>query len=151
MAYFLLSVSIMNKNPTCPRRKAEEVVKNGKIKEKQRFKCKKCSFQFTRLTHRGRPASEKALAVQLYALGLSMRAIGKLLKVSTTAVLKWIRNFAKANYEKPAPDKAILVELDEMWHYIKQKKTNYGYGRLIEEKLMSLLTGNAGGVTKKPS
>ena len=133
----------MNKNPACPRCKSMEVVKNGKVEEKQRVKCKKCSFQFTRLTPRGRPAKDKVLAVTLYISGLSMNAIAKLLEVSTPTVLDWIRNFAKKNYEKPAPGDAIVVELDEMWHYLNLKKTNFGYGKLIVEKLDSLLTGNA--------
>ena len=54
--------------------------------------------------------------------GLSIRAIARLIEVSPSAVLKWIKTFAKTHYEKPAPGDAILVELDEMWHYIKSKK-----------------------------
>ena len=112
----------MNKNPACPKCKSVEVVKNGKVKEKQRVKCKECSFQFTRLTPRGRPASEKALAIILYTLGLSMNAIAKFVGVSTPAVLNWIRDFAKNNYEKPTPGNAIIIELDEMCHYLNLKK-----------------------------
>ena len=74
--------------------------------------------------------------------GLSIRAIAGLIGVSPTAVLKWIKTFAKTHYEKPAPGDAIIVELDEMWHYLGSKKTSYGSGKLIVEKLESLLTGN---------
>ncbi len=70
----------------------------------------------------GRPAKEKAMAVTLYTLGLSMSTIAKLFNVSTIAVLKWIKAFAKANYEKPEPGDATLIELDEKWHYLKSKK-----------------------------
>ena len=132
----------MNEKPPCPKCQSIEVVKNGKVQGKQRYKCKSCSLQFTRLTPRGRPAQEKAMAVTLYTLGLSIRAIARLIGVSPTAVLKWIKTFAKTHYEKPAPGDAILVELDEMWHYIKSKKTSFGSGKLIVEKLESLLTGN---------
>ena len=125
--------------------------KNGKVLGKQRFKCKACSYQFTRLTPRGRPANEKAMAITLHTLGLSMRAIAKIFHFSPNAVLKWIKAFAKEQYEKPAPGDAILVELDEMWHYLKSKKTSYGYGKRIEEKLESLLTGNVAVETGKPS
>ena len=82
------------------------------------------------------------MAVTLYTLGLSIRAIARLIGVSPTAVLKWIKTFAKTHYEKPAPGDAIIVELDEMWHYLGSKKTSYGSGKLIVEKLESLLTGN---------
>ena len=132
----------MNEKPPCPKCQSIEVVKNGKVQEKQRDKCKSCSLQFTRLTPRGRPAQEKAMAVTLYTLGLSIRAIARLIGVSPTAVLKWIKTFAKTHYEKPAPGDAIIVELDEMWHYLGSKKTSYGSGKPIVEKLESLLTGN---------
>ena len=132
----------MNEKPPCPKCQSIEVVKNGKVQGKQRYKCKSCSLQFTRLTPRGRPAQEKAMAVTLYTLGLSIRAIARLIGVSPTAVLKWIKTFAKTHYEKPAPGDAIIVELDEMWHYLGAKKTSYGSGKLIVEKLESLLTGN---------
>ncbi len=132
----------MNEKPPCPKCQSIEVVKNGKVQGKQRYKCKSCSLQFTRLTPRGRPAQEKAMAVTLYTLGLSIRAIAGLIGVSPTAVLKWIKTFAKTHYEKPAPGDAIIVELDEMWHYLGSKKTSYGSGKLIVEKLESLLTGN---------
>ena len=132
----------MHEKPPCPKCQSIEVVKNGKVQGKQRYKCKSCSLQFTRLTPRGRPAQEKAMAVTLYTLGLSIRAIARLIGVSPTAVLKWIKTFAKTHYEKPAPGDAIIVELDEMWHYLGSKKTSYGSGKLIVEKLESLLTGN---------
>ena len=132
----------MNEKPPCPKCQSIEVVKNGKVQRKQRYKCKSCSLQFTRLTPRGRPAQEKAMAVTLYTLGLSIRAIARLIGVSPTAVLKWIKTFAKTHYEKPAPGDAIIVELDEMWHYLVSKKTSYGSGKPIVEKLESLLTGN---------
>ena len=92
-----------------------------KSKGKQRDKYKSCSLQFTRLIPRGRPAQEKAMTVTLYTQGLSIRVIARLIGVSPTAVLKWIKSFAKTHYEKTAPGDAICVELDEMWHYLKSK------------------------------
>lgn len=132
----------MNEKPPCPKCQSIEVVKNGKVQGKQKDKCNSCSLQFTRLTPRGRPAQEKAMAVTLYTQGLSIRAIARLIEVSPSAVLKWIKTFAKTHYEKPAPGDAILVELDEMWHYIKSKKTSYGYGKPIVERLENSSTGS---------
>jgi hypothetical protein len=34
-----------------------------------------------------------------------------------------VREFAEANYEKPTPESAVVVELDELWHFIQEKKT----------------------------
>ena len=112
----------MNEKPICRKCQSKEIVMNGKVKGKQRVKCKNCSFQFTRSTPHGRPEREKGMAIILYTLGLSMNVIAKLFHVSTPAVLYWIRNFAIANYEKPAPTDAIIIELDEMWHYFKKRE-----------------------------
>jgi len=121
----------MNKNPICPRCHAEHVVKAGRVLQKQRYRCKNCGLQFTRLTPRGKSPDTKAKAVELYAKGLSMRSIARMLDVSATSVLRWIRVFAEKTYKKPEPDSVDVVELDEMWHYVNSKKTNFGYGKHI--------------------
>ena len=61
---------------SCPRCQHEHFVKNGFVNEKQRYKCKACSYQWTEKTHRGRPLAEKSLAVFLYGFhGLSMKVL----------------------------------------------------------------------------
>ena len=135
----------------CPKCHSHKTVKNGKHLKRQRYRCKICGFQFTRTTPRGRPSCEKALAVLLYTLGLSMNAIARLLKVSTPAVLRWIQTFAEKIYEKPEPGEAVIVELDEMWHSLGSKKTSSGFGKLIVAIPVSSLTGNAGVVIREPS
>ena len=135
----------------CPKCSFSQIVKNGHSRGKQRYRCKSCGFQFTRTTPRGRPASEKATAILLYTLGLSLNSIARMLKVSTPAVLRWVRLFAEKTYEKPEPSEAVIVELDEMWHYLTAKKTNSGYGRLIIVVPVNSLTRNAGLVIKRVS
>lgn len=73
----------------------------------------------------------KREAVELYATGLSMRAIARKFGVSVTSVWRWIRAFAEKTYAKPEPTDADVVEIDEMWHYIDSKKTSSGHGRHI--------------------
>jgi len=92
---------------------------------------------------------KKALALCLYISGLSFRTIGKIIKVDHAAVYRFIRKYARENYEKPEPsdDAVIMLELDEMWHYLKDKKTNFGFGRLIVAIPINLLTGNVEGET----
>ena len=137
--------------PPCPKCNCSEVVKNGKHLGRQRYRCKLCAFQFTRTTARGRPASEKASAVLLYTLGLSLNCIARIFKISTPAVLRWVRLFAEKTYEKPEPAEAVVVELDEMWHYLGSKKTNSGSGKLIVAVPVDSLTGNVGIVIRKHS
>ena len=134
---------------SCPRCSSDKVIKSGFVAGKQRFCCRICSFQFTRMIPRGRPQKDKVLAVLLYLHG--MRSIGKIIGVSTVTVLRWIRDFARKYAHKPEPKgKAQVMELDEMWHYLGKKSTSSGYGRLIIEIQGSWLTGNAGIVMSEP-
>jgi len=64
----------------------------------------------------------KLEAVLLYMKGLSLNAIAQNLAVSAQAVLNWVRDFARANIDKPAPGKVVVVELDEFWHLVESKK-----------------------------
>jgi transposase-like protein len=133
---------------SCKKCVSAEVVKAGKINENQRYKCKKCGCQFQPNRIKGRPESTKRLAILLYLCGLSMRTISKIVKTDVHAVYRWIRKFAEDNYEKPEPKGgSVVVELDEMWHYIHNKKTDVGYGRLIAVIPVNLSTGSAEGAT----
>ena len=130
----------------CKKCGSTHVVKAGKINGNQRYKCKDCDCQFQPNRRKGKAESTKRLAVLLYLCGLSMRTIAKIVKTDVHAVYRWIRKFAEENYEKPKPkSEAVIVELDEMWHFIKDKKTNSGYGRLIAAIPVNLSTGNVEG------
>ena len=125
----------------CKRCKSTQMKKNGKREGKQCYLCKSCKHQFTSELGRHTEWEEK-MAVSLYAVGLSFRTIASLFCVHNTTIYRWIRDYAKAHYQKPVPKGEIVVELDEMWHFIKLKKTNAGYGKRTAEQLDSLLTGN---------
>ena len=125
-------------------------VKNGRVNDVQRYKCKDCGFQFTKEETNGRSEDERNKAIALYLLGLSMRSIARLFRVNVSTILYWVRNFAIANYEKPTPQGAVVVELDEMWHFLGLKKLNSGSGRLIVALPVNSLTGNVGIVVAKP-
>jgi transposase-like protein len=114
----------------CPKC-AEKAIKYGKVLGKQRWQCKSCKFQFTGQKPKGKPLQIKLLAVFLYLSGMSFNAIAYLFKVSDVAVLKWVRQFAKDNERNIKPKEIQILELDEMWHYVGAKKTNYGYGQLM--------------------
>ena len=91
----------------------------------------------------------KLTAIWLYCHGLSFRTIAKFFKVDVKSIFNWVKAFAINNYVKPEPtdDAVILLELDEMWHFINSKKTNVGYGRLIVAIPINLSTGSVEGET----
>ena len=100
---------------------SEEHVKNGFMRGKQRYRCKACGLNFTDTPPRGMPLRVKLEAVLLYLSGLSMNRTAKLLGVSTPSVQAWIERFAEVYAQKPEPEgRAVVVELDEMWHFLKK-------------------------------
>ena len=136
----------------CTKCGSEKVYKSGFVKVEQRYKCKECGRQFVPTRRHGRSETEKLTAVLLYINGLSLRTIGRLLNVSAAGVLKWVRQYAIENYEKPRPsENAVVVALDEMWHYLHAKKTSSGSGRLIVALPVNSLTGNVAVVIEKHS
>ena len=131
----------------CPRCQHTHFVKNGFVNEKQRYKCKNCHYQFTRATPRGKPQAHKTLAVLLYCHGLSMNAISKLLGSHVTTVLQWIRTFAKKQAPKPtlSPGARVVLELDEMWHYIGNKKNKLWIWKALDRNTGHLIDWECGG------
>ena len=114
----------------CKRCGGTEIVKRGKREGKQCYFCKDCRHQF--VSEFGRHTKEEEqLAVLLYCLGLSFTAIGCVLHVHASTIMRWIRRYAETNCPKPEPKGEIVVELDEMWHFIQSKKLNVGFGKLF--------------------
>ena len=135
----------------CKRCGGEEHVKNGRMRGKQRYLCKGCGLNVTDTPARGKPLALKAAAVLLYVSGLSMNRIAKLLGVSTPTIQAWLEQFAAAYAQKPEPEgRAVVIELDEMWHYLKKSHSRSGSGRLGIVLQASWWTGNAAVVTRPP-
>ena len=135
----------------CKRCGSEEHVKNGLMRTKQRYRCKACGLNFTDTPPRGKPLALKVAAVLLYVSGLSMNRTAQLLGVSTPTIQAWLEQFAAAYAQKPEPEgRAVVIELDEMWHYLKKSQSRSGSGRLGIVLQASWWTGNAGVVTKPP-
>lgn len=108
----------------CKRCGSDEQVKNGLMRSKQRYRCKACGPNFTDTPARGKPLAMKATAVLLYVSGLSMNRTAKLPGVSTPTIQAWLEQFAAAYAQKPeAEGRAVVIELDEMWHFLKEVRT----------------------------
>jgi transposase len=129
----------------CKRCGSEEHTRNGFMRGKQRYRCRSCGLNFTDTPPRGKPLALKVTAVLLYVSGLSMNRTAKLLGVSTPSVMAWIEQFAKDHAQKPEPQpgRALVIELDEMWHYLKKSRTSSGSGRLGIALRGSSWTGSA--------
>ena len=126
--------------PACPQCQSDRLVNNGSVAGKPKKLCKQCGFQFTRTTPRGKPLTTKINAVLFYLSGISMHCIACLLRVSAPSVLNWIRTFAKAHEEKPAPTgKTIVLQLEEMWHDLKKKRQKLWIWKALDHESGQLL------------
>ncbi len=136
----------------CKRCGSAKYVKNGLMRGKQRYLCKDCGLAFTDTPARGKPLALKAAAVLLYVSGLSMNRTAKLLGVSTPTIQAWLEQFAAAYAQKPEPEgRAVVIELDEMWHYLKKSQSRSGSGRLGIVLQANWWTGSAAVVTRPPA
>src|SRR5512144_2450158 len=109
-----------------------ESVKNGRVRGKQRYRCKSCGLNFVQGDARVKldGAVKRALAVLLYAMGKSsLGFIGKLFGVATPAVLKWIRQEEAKVAEPGVAGEIQEMEFDELWHFIGSKKTRNGLSK----------------------
>ncbi|VAW16837.1 Transposase and inactivated derivatives [hydrothermal vent metagenome] len=117
----------------CSKCNSGEKVKNGILKGVQRYRCKKCGYNYTVEKRSGEYSKEtKRKALQLYLEGLGFRSIGRILGVSNVSVLNWVRGFGEKVKELQANNTSIeFAELDEMHSYIGNKKTIVGFGLLL--------------------
>src|SRR4051812_41242245 len=133
----------------CKRCGSEQQVKNGRMRNKQRYLCQGCGLNFTDTPPRGKPLALKAAAVLLDVSGLSMNRTAKLLGVSTPTIQAWLEPFAAAYAQKLEPEgRAVVIELDEMGHDLKKSPSRSGSGRLGIVLQASGWTGECGGRDK---
>lgn len=106
-----------------------QTVKNGCVRDKQRYTCKRCGDNFV-LGDERRPHTteiKKALCMILYSLGkASFGFLGTLVGVSRTTPDYWIRHAASI-IDEPTIETAIqAIECAEMWHVMQSTKEKFG-------------------------
>ena len=116
----------------CPRCGSTNRCKDGVIKGRQRYKCKACLYRYTVEQKSDVKSKEtRRMALEMYLEGLGFRTIGRILKISYGTVYQWIEKW-NDNLELPKRNEKIaVVELDEMYAYVNQKRTTLEYGLLL--------------------
>jgi transposase-like protein len=119
----------MDKERECPR--CGSTIKQNKHTAhksgSERFICRICGKTYTpNPKKRGYSEEERTYAIKMYYECKSGRAVGRLLGISRSNAVRWIKERASKLPEK-APDAAEnsepvdVIELDEMFHFIKKK------------------------------
>jgi transposase-like protein len=119
----------------CPRCKGEQLVRSGVIRERQRFLCKGCGYNFT-VEKEGKSIDPYYVvkALQLYIEGVTLREIERLLGVSHTAVLNWVKKYkvkAPENYDYRPSYKVITHE--ELVKHVSEPHFLQSSGMMISE------------------
>lgn len=139
----------------CTKCGSKACVKNGRLHNSQRYKCKSCGYQFTKLTPRGKPKQDKILALVLYLSGLSMRMTAKIVGVSTQTIVRWLKNWNENHVKDFVEDQEKKtydeIEIDEMQPFISKKTSQYGHGKLWIIPLEHSSDGFAGIVVQRRS
>ncbi|OFY96256.1 MAG: hypothetical protein A3K10_03940 [Bacteroidetes bacterium RIFCSPLOWO2_12_FULL_31_6] len=77
----------------CPQCYSINIIKNGKLKNKQRYLCKQCATQFTSRTSikpKNKLNLQKNHALILLLSGFSYRNIGEILSENHMTIYKWL-------------------------------------------------------------
>lgn len=119
----------------CPKCASFLIIKSGVIGEKQRYKCKECSYFFT-VDKLGKEIDNYFVvkALQLYLEGVSFREIERILGVSHVTISNWVKKY---NVQRPVnntyhPTYKILSE-SELHDYFSDRENVKGKGMIITE------------------
>ena len=75
----------------CPKCRCASRVKNGKIKNIQRYKCKSCGCNYTRSSLSRISLDKRIECIRLYLEGVGFRGIERLTGVSNVTVMRWVK------------------------------------------------------------
>lgn len=125
----------MEEKNHCPKCQSTEYVKSGVIKERQRYRCKKCGYHFTVLK-RGKRIDDYYVtkAIQLYVEGVSYREIERILGISHVSIMNWVKAYKIKRPEKTdyRPTYRILTH-SELSKYMADRDNLHGAGLLVTE------------------
>ena len=111
----------------CPDCLGVSLIKRGRKGGHQRYQCRDCARYSTDSQPRF-SAQTKALAIEMYMNSMGIRSIGRVLKASPAAVLKWIRKEhaaiqQQASKAEPAGNVPDIIEMDEIYTYVQKNSS----------------------------
>ena len=114
---------------SCKQCGSTSFVKNGFVRNLQRYRCKKCGCNFTATPKRGCSIDIRALAIWLYRSGrISYRKVGSLLGVSAVSAHKWIHQEA-GGAQSTKMEEIREIEVEELCRLLCGKATSIGCGK----------------------
>lgn len=119
----------------CPQCQSTQIIKSGIINDRQRYKCKSCSYNFT-VNKLGKQIDKYYVtkSLQLYLEGLTYREIERIIGVSHVSVMNWVRkyNIHKVQNTDYHPTYKILNQ-SELATYFSKSENTKGAGMIVTE------------------
>lgn len=141
-----------NEKPRCKHCHSLNIIKYGKVREKQQFKCKRCGHRFFNddcFVGMRTPKKAIALGIELYFSGLSLRKVQTMLrkiygvKVSRKTIWKWLLKYSELVKDFTSD---LRPELSKLWHVdetvIKVRGQTYWLWQIIDSKTRFLVASH---------
>ena len=121
----------------CTQCGSDRFTKNGSYKGVQRYQCKLCRRYFSE-EPRKFTYQQKGQAIQMYLNNVGIRKIARFLHCSSPLVVRWIKVFGKQvsaqlqnNAHKVSHQMPAIIEMDEIYTFVKKNSKGQLYGLLI--------------------
>jgi len=119
----------------CPKCNATDYAKSGVVQGRQRYKCKKCNYNFT-VQKEGKKIDDYYVtkALQLYLEGIGYREIERILGISHVSVMNWVKTYQikRPINQNHHPTYKIITH-DELAKYMANRNNLHGAGLLVTE------------------
>ena len=130
---------------SCKKCSSSKLVKNGRQKGVQRYKCQECGSVFQ--GGEGKYSNAfKLEAIKMYLHSMSIRAIAHIKQVHPSVIGYWIKKSGRiakeafyAQVQKVTESNIQILEIDELFTYVKKNPTKRMYFLLCREKSCELL------------
>lgn len=110
----------------CPKCQSQKYIKNGFVRNCQRYRCRECRCNFIegdrRIKHDN---TKKNLVIRMYLNNCGFRRISEILNIPLATVFSWVKKAGQIvdemvkNREEAGEDIEIL-EMDELFTFIKK-------------------------------
>jgi IS1 family transposase/transposase-like protein len=132
----------------CKKCKSTKTVKSGFVRQKQRYQCKDCGYNFVEGDDRTSPAiiAMKAMVVIFYSLAKgSYTMLGKIFNVSPSLICRWIKEAGTNLPPVKISGDITEIEFDEMWHFLKKKKKKLWIIKALDRRTRRIIAWELGG------
>jgi transposase-like protein len=120
---------------SCPKCSGEHLIKSGIVKQRQRYTCQSCSYNFTVLKEGKQIDSYYVVkALQLFIEGVTYREIERLLGISHVTVMNWVKKYnIKAPDQNEYHPTYKVLDHKELIEFLTAKEETKNAGFLITE------------------